>query len=440
MNMFVALAQFDLLEPFRSEIGQRIVLVGALTNVACALVGCYLVLRRMSLMGDAIAHAVLPGIVLAFLFSGSMNIVPLFVGAAAVGLLTTFLTQTLHQFGRVPTDAAMGAVFTSLFALGVVLLKRYISGIHFDVACVYEGSLTGVALDTVPIAGWEVPRQLFTVLPMVVLNLAAILLLWKEFKISAFDPGLATTMGFSATALHYLLMALVAMTSVASFQAVGSILVVAMLIVPPATAQLLCDRLSRMVVLACCFAVASAVGGYWLAHRWDVSPAGAMAVFAGGMYAVAVLFAPQYGIVSTLVRNLQTSLRILREDLLSMLYRNEELGGRPLGASTAVAAVGGGWLAHRALAMLKRRGRLTVASDGLHLTSDGRERAKRLVRGHRLWEAYLVKHLGLPLDHVHAPADRVEHFINQPLREELQKAVDDAQQDPHGREIPEFRL
>jgi manganese/zinc/iron transport system permease protein len=438
--MFELLAQFDWLEPFRSEIGQRIILVGALTNVACALVGCFLVLRRMSLMGDAIAHAVLPGIVLAFLFSGSMHIVPLFIGAAIVGLLTTFLTQTLHQFGRVPTDAAMGAVFTSLFALGVVLLKRYISGVHFDVACVYEGSLTSVALDTVVVGGWELPRQLVTVLPVVVLNLAVILLFWKEFKISAFDAGLSTTMGFSATALHYVLMALVAVTSVASFQAVGSILVVAMLIVPPATAQLLSDRLSRMVFLACVFAVMSAVGGYWLAHEWDVSPAGAMAVFAGGMYAVAVLFAPRYGIVSTLVRNLQTSLRILREDLLSMLYRDEELGGRPLAARYAVTAVGGGWLARWALGMLKRRGRLTESADGLHLTADGRERAKRLVRGHRLWEAYLVKHLGLPLDHVHAPADRVEHFIHQPLRDELQKAVDDARQDPHGRTIPDFQL
>ncbi len=438
--MHCLLAQFDLLEPFRSEIGQRIVLVGALTNVACALVGCYLVLRRMSLMGDAIAHAVLPGIVLAFVFSGSMNIVPLFVGAAVVGLLTTFLTQTLHQFGRVPTDAAMGAVFTSLFALGVVLLKWYISGVHFDVACVYEGSLIGVALDTEFVGGWEVPRQLLIVLPMVALNVVVMVLLWKEFKISAFDPGLATTMGYSATLLHYVLMALVAMTSVASFQAVGSILVVAMLIVPPATAQLLCDRLSRMVLLACVFAVLSAVGGYWLAHRWDVSPAGAMAVFAGGMYGLTVLFAPQSGIVSAVKHNLETSLRILREDLLTMLYRTEELGGRPLTAGNAIAAIGGGWLARWALGMLKWRGRVVAEGDGLHLTSDGRERAKRLVRGHRLWEAYLVKHLGLPLDHVHGPADRVEHFINQPLREELQRAVDDVQQDPHGRQIPDFQL
>jgi manganese/zinc/iron transport system permease protein len=358
----------------------------------------------------------------------------------AVGLLTTFLTQTLHQYGRVPTDAAMGAVFTSLFALGVVLLKRYIDRLHFDVACVFEGSLAYAALDTFEFAGIEWPRQVLTIAPVVILNLAVILLFWKELKISAFDPGLATTMGYSATTMHYLLMALVAVTSVASFEAVGSILVVAMLIAPPATAHLLCDRLGPMVFVACVFAILSAVFGYWLADVWDVAPAGAMSVVAGGCYALAVLFSPQYGILSTLVRNLQTSLRILREDILSMLYRAEEYQSRSLTSGEAVTAVGGGWLARWALAMLRRRGRVAVTTDGLHLTPDGRERAKRLVRGHRLWEAYLVKHLGLPLDHVHGPADRFEHFIHEPLREELQKAVDDAERDPHGRDIPEFRL
>jgi len=415
-------------------------LVGALTNVACALVGCYLVLRRMSFMGDAIAHAVLPGLVLAFVFSGSLHILPLFIGAAAVGLLTTFLTQTLHQYGRVPTDASMGAVFTSLFALGVVLLKRYIDRLHFDVACVFEGSLAYAALDTFEFAGIEWPRQVLTIGPVVLLNLVIVLLFWKELKISSFDPALATTMGYPATAMHYLLMALVAVTSVASFEAVGSILVVAMLIAPPATAHLLSDRLGPMMLLACVFAFLSAALGYWLADVWDVAPAGAMSVVAGGFYGLAVFLSPQYGVLSKLVRNLQTTLRILREDLLSMLYRAEELGARPLAARDAVAAVGGGWLARGALAMLERRGRVTAEADGLHLTPDGRERAKRLVRGHRLWEAYLVKHLGLPLDHVHAPADRVEHFIHQPLRDELQKAVDDAAHDPHGRDIPEFRL
>jgi ABC-type Mn2+/Zn2+ transport system permease subunit len=435
--MQLLFAQHDWWQPLVSGVAGRIILIGALTNVACALVGCYLVLRRMSLMGDAIAHAVLPGLVIAFVFSGSMNILPLFLGAAAVGLLTTFLTQTLHQYGRVPADASMGVVFTSLFALGVVLLKRYITGVHFDVACVYEGSLSQAALDTFLFAGWELPRQLRTVLPVVLLNLAAVLLLWKELKISSFDPELSTLLDFSATVMHYLLMALVAVTTVASFEAVGSILVVAMLIVPPATAQLLCDRLGRMVLLACVFAVLAAVLGYWLAVLWNVAPAGAMAVVAGAIYGVAVVFAPQSGILSALLRNLQTTLRILREDLLLMLYRVEEIdASKRLRPGEAVAAVGGGLLARWALAMLRRRGRILLKDGRLHMTDDGRWRAARLVRGHRLWEAYLVKHLGLPLDHVHAPADRVEHFIGQPLRDELRKELEDADQDPHGRAIP----
>lgn len=435
--MPIVLAQFDLLEPFASPVAQRIIVVGMLTNVACALVGCYLVLRRMSLMGDAIAHAVLPGLVLAFLFSGSMSILPLFLGAAAVGLLTTFLTQTLHQYGRVTADASMGVVFTSLFALGVVLLKRYISGVHFDVACVYEGSLSHAALDTFFVNGWEIPRQLVTIGPVVILNLAVITLLWKELKISSFDSALSTAMGYSATLMHYLLMALVAITTVASFEAVGSILVVAMLIVPPATAQLLSDRLGYMMLLACLFAILSAVLGYWLAQRWDVSPAGAMAVMSGAMYGLAVLFSPRYGMLSKLLQNLQTSLRILREDLLMMLYRVEELDpSRRLRASEAIEAVGGGWLARWALWMLEHRGRLEDRDGSLEMTNDGRRRAARLVRSHRLWEAYLHKHLGLPLDHVHASADRLEHFTHEPLRDRLQEALEDAEQDPHGREIP----
>jgi manganese/zinc/iron transport system permease protein len=333
----------------------------------------------------------------------------------------------------------MGVVFTSLFALGVVLLKRYGEGLHFDVSCVFEGILGRAGLDTFTVAGWKIPRQIQTVGPVAIMNLCAVILLWKEFKISSFDPALATSMGYSATLMHYLLMALVAVTTVASFEAVGSILVVAMLIAPAATAQLLSNRLSGMVLLACVFAILSAVLGYWLAAHPSVNaaPAGAMAVVAGGMYGLAVLFAPQNGILSALIRNLQTALRILREDLLLMLYRVEEIDpSKRLRPAEAVAAVGGGWLARWALAMLRRRGRVEMRDGQLHMTEDGRWRAARLVRGHRLWEAYLVKHLGLPLDHVHAPADRVEHFIHQPLREELERAVDDTAKDPHGRKIP----
>ncbi len=415
--------------------GQLVVLTGAATNVACALVGCFLVLRRMSMMGDAISHAVLPGLVIAFLFSGSTSILPLFVGAVVCGLLTTFLTQTLHQYARVPSDASMGVVFTSMFALGVVLVKKFVSGLHFDVACVYEGTLELVSLAT-PIAG--LPRPLFTTLIVLLLNLAVLILLWKEFKLSSFDPALATTMGISATAMHYLLMTLVAVTAVASFEAVGTILVVAMLIVPAATAHLLTDRLAVMVAIASAVGVASSVLGYWAAGYWNTNIAGMMTVAAGLLYALAVFFSPRYGICSTVLRNVRMSLRVLREDLLAMLYRVEELDAKKqLTAAEASEAVGGGWLVRWGMRELKQEGRIDYVGDLLQLTEKGRDTARQLVRSHRLWETYLVQHLGMPLDHVHEPAHRVEHFIDERLREELASEIDSEGQDPHGRAIPE---
>src|SRR5690606_31595001 len=156
-------------------------------------------------------------------------------GAVIAGIVTTWLTQTLHQYGGLPTDASMGVVFTALFAIGIILIKVYASHVHFDTACVYEGSLLEATVITTPIGPWDVPRESLVVAPILVLNLGLVLLLWKELKLSTFDPGLATSMGFSATFLHYLLMTLVALTAVASFRIVGSILVIAMLIIPPAT-------------------------------------------------------------------------------------------------------------------------------------------------------------------------------------------------------------
>ncbi|MCH2115915.1 MAG: metal ABC transporter permease [Pirellulales bacterium] len=411
-----------------------IVLTGAATNIACALVGCFLVLRRMSMMGDALSHAVLPGLVVAFLFSGSLNIVPLFLGAVVVGLLTTFLMQTLHQYARVPSDASMGVVFTSMFALGVVLIKKFVSG-HFDLACVYEGSLELVVLAETVVG---LPRPLFTTLVVLVVNLLVLILLWKELKITSFDPALATTMGISATGMHYLLMALVAVTSVASFEAVGSILVVAMLIVPAATAHLLSDRLAVMVPISAAVGVLASVLGYVAARHWDTRIAGMMTVAAGVLFALTVFFSPRYGICSTVVSNLRMSLRVLREDLLAMLYRVEELDrAKRLTPAEAREAIGGGWLSRWSVAALRREGRVIMDGPQLQLTDIGRESARRMVRSHRLWETYLVEHLGMPLDHVHEPAHRVEHFIDEQMAQELKANVDSSKQDPHGRAIPE---
>lgn len=414
-----------------------VIAVGAMTNTACALVGCYLVLRRMSLLGDAISHAVLPGLVVAFVFSGSLSVVPMFVGALVVGLLTAALTQTLHRQVGVPEDASMGVVFTSLFAVGVILIKRYAHRVDLDPDCVLYGLLEFVAFNLVQIGPYELPRAMLSVGSVLLLDLAVILIFWKELLVSSFDPALATTMGFRAGLVHYLLMALVALTTVASFEQVGSILVIAMLIVPGAAAHLLTDRLSRMLWIAAGIAVGSAVIGQGAAVRLNTNTAGTMAAVAGIAYLAAALGSPRYGVLSALARNLASSVRVVREDLLAMLYRLEELRiERALGWQEAARAVGGGLLAWLALRSLRRRGEIRRDGAVLHLTDSGRSQARLLVRSHRLWEAYLVQRLGLPPDHVHEPATRMEHYIDRGLQDKLAEAVARAPTDPHGRTIP----
>lgn len=411
--------------------------VAILTNIACSLVGSYLVLRRMSLLGDALAHAVLPGLVVAFLFSGTLAIGAMFIGAFVAAIATTFLTQTLHQKGGVTEDSSMGVVFTSLFALGVVLIKRYGEDVHIDASCVLEGSLPSVTYYSINLGAFAVPRAFLSIVPVLLVNLLALGVLWKELKITSFDPALATTLGFRSNVVHYLLMGLVAATTVGSFEAVGSILVIAMLIVPAATAQLLCDRLGWMLLTAAVIAMVSAYAGFVLALVFNAEPAGSMAVAAGLLYGLAAFFSPRYGIVAASLRNARTALRIVCEDLLALLFRLEELAStRRLGSGEAVQAVGGGLLPRIGLWALSRK-KLIEASPELHLTNAGRQRAAQLVRSHRLWETYLVRYLGLPLDHVHAPAERMEHFISRQLREELASDLGDAARDPHGREIPE---
>ncbi len=414
-----------------------IIAIGAMTNAACALVGCYLVLRRMSLLGDAISHAVLPGLVVAFILSGSMSLGFMFAGALAAGVLAGVLTETLHRYGGVTEDASMGVVFTAMFAVGVLLIRRYAHAVELDADCVFSGSLDMVTFHQVALLGLEVPRAMASILPVLLLNLVLIVVFWKELLLSSFDPGLATTMGFRAGGLRYGLMVMVALTAVASFEQVGSILVVAMLIVPGATAHLLTDRLRNMLWIAVAVAVASAVLGRLLATALNVNTAGAMTVMVGGMYLLAALFSPRYGVVSRVARNASTSLRIVREDLLGLFYRIEELGApEPMPASEAARAVGGGILAWLALRDLLRRREVAREGSAICLRPAGRERARRLIRSHRLWEAYLVEYLGLPLDHVHEPAERMEHYIDAPLQHHLASDVTTTETDPHGRDIP----
>lgn len=274
-----------------------ILITGILVAGSCAFVGCFLILRKMALLGDAISHAVLLGLVVAFLLTHSLGVLPMFVGAAVTGLLTAFLVQWLSQSG-VQEDAATGVTFTALFALGVVLISVYAGQVHLDVEHVLYGEIAYVPWNTLEAAGRSLgPRAVWIVGGVFALTLLVVRVWFKEFKICAFDPGLAAAVGIPVVLFHYLLMTLVSLTTVAAFESVGAILSVAMLIVPGATAYLLTDRFERMLAISVCIGALSAVGGYYLAVVLDASIAGAMTAVAGGLFTLAILFSPLHGVV-----------------------------------------------------------------------------------------------------------------------------------------------
>ena len=290
-NGFRAVFQADAL-------GLWIMLTGSLVAAACALVGVFLVLRRMSMLGDAISHSVLPGIALAFILTGSRHVVPMLIGAAALGILTAFLTDVLNRQGKLQNDAAIGVTFTWLFAIGVILISRYAGHVDLDLDCVLYGEILYAPFDTWTLWGANMgPRAVWMMGFATVANLLFIVLGWKQLKLCTFDAGLAASLGFSVAVWHYLLMGFVSLTTVAAFESVGAILVVAMLIVPANTAYLLTDRLWLMTLLAVLTGVLSAIVGYGFAAAIDASIAGAMATVSGVFFVLTAFLSPKHGIL-----------------------------------------------------------------------------------------------------------------------------------------------
>jgi len=429
-------------------------IAGTLAALCCGLLGNFLVLRRLSLMGDAVAHSVLPGIVVAFLVAGTRASLPMFLGAAASGLIAAALIEVVRRLGRVETGAAMGVVFTVLFALGVLLIERAAARhVDLDADCVLHGQLETLFWFPPEDSSefWTVrtlaavPRQVWTLGLMTLITIAFIAALFKELRLAAFDPALASSLGFSAGLMHFALMVMVAAAAVASFEAVGSILVIAMFVCPAATARLLTDRLLPQIVVSAGVAIAAGVGGYllaafgpgWIGLPNAVNAAGMMTVVSGVLLAAAAVLGPRHGVLARRRRLARLAVSIAREDLLGLLYRAEELRG----PGTAVAqadvrrAIDSGAAARRALRAARRAGEVVHTPNGLRLADSGRARARSLVRSHRLWETYLVKVLGLRPDHVHATAMDLEHVTDAEMARRLAERGGEGM-DPHHRPIP----
>ncbi|MBA2663026.1 MAG: metal ABC transporter permease [Bradymonadaceae bacterium] len=257
-----------------------------LVAVACAVLGVFLYLRRMSLVADALAHVALPGIVAAFLISGSLSAPVMLFGAALTGLLATVGIETLSRRPNIRPDAAIGIVFTAMFAAGVILLSTRVQDAHIDTHCLLFGDVLGVSDRSIWLLAFVTP---------LVLVLVAVFYRW--LSASSFDPGFAKSLGIPVAAVHYGLMTAVSLTTVASFEAVGAILVIALIIVPAATAHRLSDRLHLMLAFAVAHGVVSATVGMYVAIWIDSSAAGAIVVTGGLIYAAVFLFGPRHGLV-----------------------------------------------------------------------------------------------------------------------------------------------
>lgn len=279
-----------------------ILLTGALVASCCGILGVFLVLRKMAMIGDAISHSVMPGIVIAFLISGSRDSLLMMFAALLCGLLTTFLIQMFQQSG-IQSDASIGVVFTALFAIGVVLVSLYARQVHLDQDAILYGEIAYVHWNVWEFGGMNMgPKAVWLLGTTLIVIVTVIALFYKQFKLCAFDPALAAAIGIPVALFHYLLMGLVSMATVSSFESVGAILVVGLLIIPASTAYLLTDRLGMMILWSVGVGIASTFIGYGTAVVLDASIAGCMVCAAALLFVIAFLFSPSHGIIIKKIR------------------------------------------------------------------------------------------------------------------------------------------
>ncbi|WNW00971.1 metal ABC transporter permease [Tenacibaculum sp. HL-MS23] len=284
----------------------EIQLIASLVAVACAIPGVFLVLRKMALISDAISHSILPGLVIGFFITHDLNSPLLILMGALSGILTVVLVEYIQKTKLVKEDTAIGLVFPALFSIGVLLIAKNANDVHLDVDAVLLGELAFAPFDRLIINGTDIgPKSLWIIGTILVITLGLLIAFFKELKISTFDAGLATALGFSPIVIHYGLMSVASITTVGAFDAVGAILVVALMIAPAATAYLLTNDLKKMLVFSGLFGVFSAISGYWVAHWLDASISGSMISMLGLVFFFVYLLAPKRGLISVIYRNRQ---------------------------------------------------------------------------------------------------------------------------------------
>jgi ABC-type Mn2+/Zn2+ transport system permease subunit/Mn-dependent DtxR family transcriptional regulator len=404
-----------------------------LLGVVCGLLGGFLVVRKMALVGDALSHAVLPGVALGFLWNMSKDPVAIFVGATAAGLLGTATVFLITRTTRLKEDAALGMVLAVFFSIGICLMSMF--------QRLPTGNKSGIDKFLFGQAAAIGPGDVRLMAVVAVVVVVVIAVGYKEFLLVSFDPGFARVSALPTRWLQHVLMLLLAFSVVIALQAVGVVLVSAMLITPAATAYLLTDRMHRMLWYGAGFGLLSGVAGAFFSFLGTNLPTGPfMVLSASGLFTAAFLFAPPRGVVPRWWRMRSQRSRIARENTLKAVYQILEADGFRSDTVSVRELAERRRLTLEAAAAEARSlvsGEFaTLRDDSLALTQEGWRRACAIVRNHRLWELYLTNAAQIAPDHVHDDAEKIEHVLGEDAVRQLERRLQFADTDPHGRPIP----
>jgi manganese/zinc/iron transport system permease protein len=413
----------------------RTVVIGTvLLGIGSAAIGCFALLRKRALVGDAVAHSVLPGVALAFMLTGTKNSFTLLLGAAIAGWISMISMDFIVRRSRISEDTAIGLVLSVFFGLGILLLTH--------IQSTGDASQSGLDKFLFGQAASLVTNDVIVFGSVSVLLIATIFVLFKEFKITSFDPDFARAVGFPVHALELVLTTLLVFAVVVGFQAVGVVLMAAMLITPAAAARYWTNKLPLMILLSCLVGAFSGVSGAFVSYVAPGMPTGPWIVTAITLvFAVSLLFAPRRGVLARLQRHRSNRRRTLDENVLKTMHHLGESDDQPF-AERSISDIRAKRhipvpLLTRILRRLRSSGYVEQSSQGhWRLTPEGASQGKRVTRLHRLWEVYLTDYVQIAPDHVHDDAESIEHVLTPELEKELEELLNRPTSDPHARAIP----
>lgn len=418
----------ELLQTMTEPFALRALIACSMVGIMCGVIGCFIVLRNMSMIGDALSHAILPGIFVSFLLVGYSTI-GFFVGSVVAGVVSALMITWIQHNVKTKNDASIGIVFTFMFSLGVLGISWLSDeqGAHIDLKDFLFGTTMGISTEDVIITALV---MVYTILSVVVL--------YRYLFATTFQPTIAETMGISVKMVHYFLMLLLSFAVVAALRTVGVILVVAMLITPASIGLLLSNRLKRVIVISALVGFLSAVLGLMIAIYLNTPPGPMMVVVATGFYVLAAFFAPEKGIVPRYIRRRSQANKIEREDFLK--YANKYDGDKQLSIAQIAQYLGLSKSRTGSHARYLQKEGLIAQENGVELTYKGRQKAQELVRAHRLWESYQVESMGLSAEQIHEEAERLEHHLTEEILDQVDVKLGYPEKDPHGSPIPPKRI